>query len=58
MDLSKYQPNFESGELDEKVVCSILEITTQHGAIADKTQNKPTKFFNFDKEVKKLLKGK
>ena len=33
---------FESGELDEKVVCSILELTTQHGAIADKTQTKPT----------------
>ncbi|MFA6401588.1 MAG: hypothetical protein WCX31_08185 [Salinivirgaceae bacterium] len=32
---------FESGELDEKVVVSILEITTQHVAIADKTQTKP-----------------
>ncbi|MCK5146592.1 virulence RhuM family protein, partial [bacterium] len=30
------------------VVVSILEITTQHGAIADKTQNKPTKFYNLD----------
>ena len=39
---------FESGELDEKVVCSILELTTQHGAIADKTQTKPTKFYNLD----------
>jgi len=39
---------FESGELDEKVVCSILEITTQHGAIADKTQTKPIKFYNLD----------
>jgi hypothetical protein len=39
---------FESGELDEKVVVSILEITTQHGAIAGKTQVKPTKFYNLD----------
>lgn len=39
---------FESGELDEKVVCSILELTTQHGAIAEKTQTKPTKFYNLD----------
>lgn len=34
---------FESGDLDEKVVCSILELTTQHVAIADKTQAKPAK---------------
>jgi hypothetical protein len=39
---------FESGELDEKVVCSILELTTPHGAIAHKTQVKPTKFYNLD----------
>ena len=39
---------FVSGELDEKVVCSILELTTQHGAIAEKTQVKPTKFYNLD----------
>jgi hypothetical protein len=39
---------FESGELDEKVVVSILEITTQHGAIAEKKQVKPTKFYNLD----------
>jgi hypothetical protein len=39
---------FESGELDEKVVCSILELTTQHGAIEDKTQNVKTKFYNLD----------
>jgi hypothetical protein len=39
---------FESGELDEKVVCSILELTTQHGAMANKTQTKPTKFYNLD----------
>jgi hypothetical protein len=28
---------FDNGELNEKVVCSILELTTPHGAIADKT---------------------
>ena len=31
---------FEGGELDETVVSSILEHTTQHGAIKGKTQNK------------------
>lgn len=39
---------FQEGELEEKVVVSILEITTQHGAIPDKTQNKETKFYNLD----------
>ena len=39
---------FSSGELDEKVVSSILELTTQHGAISDKTQTTPTKFYNLD----------
>jgi hypothetical protein len=33
---------FESGELNEKVVVSSLEITTHHGAIAEKTQVKPS----------------
>lgn len=36
--ISKHLKNiFESGELDEKVVVSILENTTQHGAIQGKT---------------------
>ncbi len=44
--ISKHLKNiFESGELDEKVVVSILELTTKHGAITDKTQIKPTKFY-------------
>ena len=30
------------------MVVSILEITTPQGAIADKTQTKPTKFYNLD----------
>ncbi len=47
--ISKHLKNiFESGELDEKVVVSILEITTQHGAISSKTQTRPTKFYNLD----------
>lgn len=39
---------FKEGELDEKVVCSILELTTEHGAIEGKTQTCPTKFYNLD----------
>ncbi|MDR2920688.1 MAG: virulence RhuM family protein [Tannerella sp.] len=47
--ISKHIRNiFEEGELDEKVVVSILEITTQHGAIVGKTQNIETKFYNLD----------
>lgn len=39
---------FKDGELDEKVVCSILELTTEHGAIEGKTQTTPTKFYSLD----------
>ena len=39
---------FKEGELDEKVVCSILELTTEHGAIEGKTQTTPTKFYSLD----------
>jgi len=39
---------FKSGELDEQVVCSILELTTPHGAIAGKTQIQQVKFYNLD----------
>jgi hypothetical protein len=47
--ISKHLKNiFTEGELDEKVVVSILEITTQHGAIVDKTQNVETKFYSLD----------
>jgi len=47
--ISKHLKNiFESGELDEKLVISILETTTQHGAIGGKTQTKPTKYYNLD----------
>lgn len=47
--VSKHLKNiFESGELDEKVVVSILENTTHHGAIEGKTQTKDVKFYNLD----------
>ncbi len=39
---------FKSGELDEEVVCSILEQTTQHGAIKSKKQTTKTKLYNLD----------
>ncbi len=34
---------FDSGELDEKVVSSKMELTTKHGAIIGKTQSAITK---------------
>ena len=47
--ISKHLKNiFESGELDKNMVISILETTTQHGAIKGKTQTKPTKYYNLD----------
>jgi hypothetical protein len=39
---------FKSGELDEKVVSSILEHTIQHGAIKGKTQDVKVKYYNLD----------
>ena len=43
--VSKHLKNiFDSGELDEKVVVSILEIPTQHGAIKGKEQIQLSKF--------------
>ena len=39
---------FKSGELNEKVVSSILEHTTQHGAVKGKTQEKKVKYYNLD----------
>jgi prophage maintenance system killer protein/predicted XRE-type DNA-binding protein len=39
---------FKSGELDEKVVCSKMEHTTQHGAMEAKKQAKETKLYNLD----------
>jgi hypothetical protein len=47
--INKHLKNiFEAGELDSEVVISILEIATQHGAIAGKQQTSTTKFYNLD----------
>jgi len=47
--ITKHLKNiFESGELKEEVVGSILEQTTKHGAIEGKTQTRPVKFYNLD----------
>lgn len=47
--ISKHLKNiFEEGELDEKVVVSIMEITTEHGAIPGKTQTRDAQFYNLD----------
>jgi len=47
--ISKHLKNiFEEGELNETVVVSKMEITTQHGAIEGKTQQKETKFYSLD----------
>ncbi|WP_417527131.1 virulence RhuM family protein [Marinomonas shanghaiensis] len=47
--ISKHLKNiFESGELQEELVISILEHTTAHGAMADKTQTKPVRYYNLD----------
>ena len=47
--ISKHIKNiFKSGELDEKVVVSKMEITTQHGAIKNKRQIKKIQFYNLD----------
>ena len=43
--ITKHLKNiFETGELDEKLVCSILEHTTEHGAIIGKTQTQRVGF--------------
>ncbi len=39
---------FEEGELSEDMVVRKFRITTQHGAIAGKTQEKLTNFYNLD----------
>jgi len=47
--VSKHLKNiFESAELEEQVVVSILESTTQHGAIEGKTQVQKVKYYNLD----------
>ncbi|MBN2738966.1 MAG: hypothetical protein JXR70_18440 [Spirochaetales bacterium] len=48
--ITKHLKNiFESGELDEQVICSILKHTTQHGTVEVKTyisDNKPLEVNN------------
>lgn len=47
--ITKHLKNiFESNELQEEVVCSILEHTTEHGAIDGKTQTNRVKYYNLD----------
>ena len=47
--ISKHLKNiFESGELVEEVVISILETTTEHGAVAGLTQTQRIKYYNLD----------
>jgi len=47
--ITKHLKNiFESNELQEKVVCSILEHTTEHGAVAGLTQTRRVKYYNLD----------
>ena len=47
--ISKHLKNiFTEGELEEDMVISKMEITTQHGAIQGKTQTKLTNFYNLD----------
>ena len=47
--ISRHLKNiFSEGELDEKVVVAKIETTTQHGAIAGKTQTRETNFYNLD----------
>lgn len=37
---------FSDGELNEQEVCRVFRQTTQHGAIADKTQEREVKYYN------------
>ena len=47
--ITKHLKNiFASNELQEEVVCSILEHTTEHGALAGKTQTQKVKYYNLD----------
>lgn len=47
--ISKHLKNiFDSGELEEEVVISILETTTEHGAVAGLTQTQQVKYYNLD----------
>jgi hypothetical protein len=44
---------FKDGELDEKVVCRNFRLTTLHGAIEGKIQEKSIKHYNLDVIIRK-----
>ena len=47
--ISKHLKNiFDNGELQEELVISILEITTEHGAVSGLTQTQQVKYYNLD----------
>ena len=47
--ISKHLKNiFQEGELDEKLVISKMETTTQHGALEGLTQTNETNFYSLD----------
>jgi hypothetical protein len=47
--ISKHLKNiFDSGELVEEVVISVLETTTEHGAVEGLTQTQQVKYYNLD----------
>lgn len=47
--ISKHLKNiFDEGELDKDVVVSKMEITTQHGAMEEKTQTHNVDFYSLD----------
>ena len=47
--ISKHLKNiFESSELQEDVVVSVMETTTDHGAVAGLTQTQQVKYYNLD----------
>ena len=47
--ISRHLKNiFESNELDESVVIAEIAITTQHGALANKTQSSTVKLYNLN----------
>lgn len=47
--ITKHLKNiFEINELEKEVVCSILERTTEHGAVAGLTQTQKVKYYNLD----------
>ena len=50
--ISKHLKNiFEEGELQQESTISKMEITTQHGALADKTQHHEANFYNLDASI-------